>query len=278
MIPFNFDYYRPDTIDEAVSAYLELDSANKEPVYYSGGSEIISMARVNNIHTKAVIDLKAIPECNVLEFRGDRLVIGSSVTLSRLSEENPFPLLSKACGRIADHTMQCRITIGGNLGGTVIYREASLPLLLSDCEVIMTSGGTLRKLPLKEVFGERLRLPRGEFIVQFVIGSEYVSLPFVHIKKTKNEKIDYPLISLAALKKDDRIRLALSGMCPFPFRSPGMEECLNDRNDSWGVRIDKALGRLPAPILNDISGSDGYRRFVLKNTLLNTLKPLEATQ
>ena len=278
MIPFNFDYYRPDTIDEAVSAYLELDSANKEPVYYSGGSEIISMARVNNIHTKAVIDLKAIPECNVLEFRGDRLVIGSSVTLSRLSEENPFPLLSKACCRIADHTMQCRITIGGNLGGTVIYREASLPLLLSDCEVIMTSGGTLRKLPLKEVFGERLRLPRGEFIVQFVIGSEYVSLPFVHIKKTKNEKIDYPLISLAALKKDDRIRLALSGMCPFPFRSPGMEECLNDRNDSWGVRIDKALGRLPAPILNDISGSDGYRRFVLKNTLLNTLKPLEATQ
>ncbi len=278
MIPFNFDYYRPDTIDEAVSAYLELDSANREPVYYSGGSEIISMARVNNMHTNAVIDLKAIPECNVLEFRGDRLVIGSSVTLSRISEENPFPLLSKACGRIADHTMQCRITIGGNLCGTIIYREASLPLLLSDCEVIVTSGGTLRKLPVKEVFGERLLLPRGEFIVQFVIDSEYVSLPFVHVKKTKNEKIDYPLISLAALRKDDRIRLALSGMCPFPFRSPEMEECLNDRNDSWGVRIDKALGRLPAPGLNDISGSDGYRRFVLKNTLLNTLKTLEATQ
>ncbi|HEX2945585.1 MAG TPA: FAD binding domain-containing protein [Clostridia bacterium] len=276
MIPFNFDYYRPDTLEEATRAYRELDSRSLEPVYYSGGSEIISMARVHNIYTKAVIDLKAIPECNVLEFREDRLFIGSSVTLSRISEENPYPLLSKACSRIADHTMQCRITIGGNLGGTIIYREASLPLLLSDCEVIVTSSGSLSRVPLAEVFRERLLLPRGEFIVQFVIRKEYAAVPYVHVKKTRNEKIDYPLVSVAALKKDGRIRLALSGVCPFPFRSADIEDRLNDMNDSWGIRIDKALEYLPAPILNDISGSNGYRKFVLKNTLLNTLRTLEA--
>ncbi|HCJ58205.1 MAG TPA: xanthine dehydrogenase, partial [Clostridiaceae bacterium] len=96
MIPYNFDYYRPDTIDEAVQIFKQLDRENKNPLYYGGGSEIISMARVHNIHTRAVIDLKAIPENNVLEFQGDKLVIGSSVTLSRISESKLYPLLGKS--------------------------------------------------------------------------------------------------------------------------------------------------------------------------------------
>ncbi len=275
MIPFNFDYYRPDTIDEAVQIYKELDSQGKEPLYYGGGSEIISMARAHNIHTKAVIDLKTIPECNILEFRGDQLIIGSSVTLSRISESKLFPLLGKAGGRIADHTMQCKITLSGNIGGTIIYREAVLPLLLSDSHVIVTSGDTLKQIPIHEVFNERLLLPKGEFIVQFIIGKEYTTLPFIHVKKTKNEKIDYPLLTIAAIKKDTRIRLAISGVCPFPFRSAQVEEYLNDINMPREVRVTNTANHLPAPFLNDVSGSGNYRKFVLKNTLINTLETLE---
>lgn len=278
MIPFNFDYYRPDTIEESVQIYKELESQGKDPLYYGGGSEIISMARVHNIYTKAVIDLKAIPECNVLEFRSDMLVIGSSVTLSRISESKLFPLLGKAAGRIADHTMQCKITLGGNIGGTIIYREAVLPLLLSDSYALVASGDSLKQIPIHEIFNERLQLLKGEFIVQFVIGKEYTSLPYVHVKKTKNEKIDYPLISIAALKKDDRVRLAMSGVCSFPFRSAQVEECLNDRSIPWESRAVNVLGALPAPILNDVSGKDNYRKFILKNALINTLETLEGIQ
>lgn len=278
MIPFHFDYYRPDTIDEAVQIYNELDSQGKEPLYYGGGSEIISMARVHNIHTRAVIDLKAIPECNVLEFQGDQFVIGSSVTLSRISESKFFPLLGKAGGRIADHTMQCKITLGGNIGGTIIYREAVLPLLLSDSYVIVASGDKLRQIPIHEAFNERLQLPKGEFIVQFIIGREYTTLPFIHVKKTKNEKIDYPLLTIAAIKKDNRIRLAMSGICSFPFRSAQVEEYLNEKNISQELRVTNAINNLPAPVLNDVSASDSYRKFVLKNTLISTLETLEGMQ
>jgi CO/xanthine dehydrogenase FAD-binding subunit len=76
MIPFEFEYYKPDTVEEAVQKFKELDSQGKEPLYYSGGSEIISMARVSSIHPGAVIDLKGIPDCKVLEFQGEFLVIG----------------------------------------------------------------------------------------------------------------------------------------------------------------------------------------------------------
>lgn len=278
MIPFNFDYYRPDTILEAVQIYKELESQGKEPLFYGGGSEIISMARVHNIYTKAVIDLKAIPECNVLEFRDDLLVIGSSATLSSISESKLFPLLGKASGRIADHTMQCKITLGGNLGGTIIYREAVLPLLLSDCYALVASGDQLKQVPIHEIFNERLTLQKGEFIVQFIIGKEYTSLPYVHVKKTKNEKIDYPLVSIAAMKKDNRIRLAMSGVCSFPFRSAQVEENFNNRNIPLEERASNVLEALPAPVLNDVSGSDIFRKFVLKNTLIDTLETLEGMQ
>jgi CO/xanthine dehydrogenase FAD-binding subunit len=67
MISFDFEYYRPTTIEEAVHVFQQADSNGKEPLYYSGGTEIISMARLNQLRTGAVIDIKGIPECNVLQ-------------------------------------------------------------------------------------------------------------------------------------------------------------------------------------------------------------------
>lgn len=275
MIPYTFDYYRPDTIGEAFQIYQELDDAGKEPLYYSGGSEIISMARVNNIFTKAVIDLKGIPECIVLENHAGYLYIGSSVTLSAISESNLYPLLAKACGRIADHTMQCKITIGGNICGTIIYKEAILPLFLSDCSVVVAGKDGVRKVPIHKIFDETLRLKKGEFIVQFMIEEKHLSLPYYHIKKTKNEKIDYPLLSFAAVREEGNIKIAFSGLCEFPFRSAKIESELNNKHAALEERIKKVLNHLPAPVLNDTSGSDRYRLFVLKNTLTNIGKELE---
>ena len=278
MIPFNFDYYRPDTIDEAIQIYQDLDAQGKEPLYYSGGSEIISMARVNNIYTRAVIDLKAIPECIVLGHHEDNLVIGSSVTLSDLTESNVYPLLSKSCGRIADHTMQCKITIGGNVCGTIIYKEAILPLLLSDCSVVVACKEGLKKVSIHNIFNQGLNLSKGDFLIQFIIEKKYPTLPYYHIKKTKNEKIDYPLLSLAAIIEEGNMKLALSGLCSSPFRSVKMESELNNNSLPIENRILNAINLIPAPVLNDLSGSSRYRLFVLKNTLINIEKELEGLE
>lgn len=49
MIPYEFDYYRPKNIEEAIEIYLELESQGKKPIYYGGGTEFITISRVNNI-------------------------------------------------------------------------------------------------------------------------------------------------------------------------------------------------------------------------------------
>lgn len=275
MIPFEFEYYRPDSLNEAVGLCQRLNNAGKKPLYFAGGTEIISMARVSTIYTGAVIDIKHIPELKVMEWQSNRLVIGAAVTLTQITEAKMFPLLDKSAGRIADHTIQGKITLGGNLAGTIIYREAVLPLLLVDAEALIAGPEGLRQVPLQQVFQERLRLDQAELLVQIIVDGEYMGLPYTHVKKTKQDKINYPLVTAAALKKDGRLRVALSGICSFPFRSMKIEDELNYTDLPIARRIDRALQQLPGPLVDDMLGSSQYRAFVLKNTLFTTFKTLE---
>lgn len=272
MIPFDFEYYKPDNAAKALDIFFNLHEQGKLPMYYGGGTEIISMARANSIYTQGIIDIKGIPECNEFGYQGTNLVIGSAITLTKIAESNLFPMLGITVARIADHTIQGKITLGGNIAGTIMYRESALPLLIADCQVVIAGREGTRQVPLREVFHGRISLGHGEFILKFIINSRYSNLPFFHRKTTKIDKIDYPLITVVAQKKDGKILVGFSGLCNHPFRSQEMEECLNEVGVSKEVRIENALKKIPAPIQKDIHGTDSYRRFVLKNTLLDVLE------
>lgn len=273
MNSFDFDYYRPDTLGEAFACYQKLVSEFNTALYYSGGSEIISMARTESIRFHAVIDLKGIPECNALAFEGDCLVIGSAQTLAGISEAGHFPLLCETVSRIADHTMQGKITIGGNLAGTIIYREASLPLMITNSQArIMTKDG-MRQMPFPQVFDGRLKLREGEFLIQLLIDKKELNLPYIHVKKTRMDKIDYPLVSLTGNKKDGKIRAAASGLGDTPILLPS--DLLNDAALPADERIKRIIARLYALIRGDILGSKEYRKFALHNILTQMYENLE---
>jgi CO/xanthine dehydrogenase FAD-binding subunit len=275
MIPFDFEYYRPRSITEALQLYYKLYHEGKKPLYYGGGTEIITLGRFQEVFTKAVIDIKEIPECNVLGSRQNHLILGAALTLTRVSEANVFPLLSKTASRAADHTARNKITLGGNIAGKIPYREAVLPFLVADSTFMIAGMEGIRYVPIHQLFIEKLRLNEGEFLVQIMTDIEYVKLPFYSVKKRKLEKIDYPLITLAALKEGSRIRIAFSGLCAFPFRSSLMETEINNNQLSVEERIERTVLRVPAPVLDDIRGSREYRLFVLKNMLQDMLAKLE---
>lgn len=272
MIPFDFEYYKPETVEEAVNLFDKLNSIGKEPIYYGGGTEFISMARVHNIYAGAVVDIKGILECNKQQLKNDELIIGSAVTLTNIAESNLFPLLSLTVKRIADHTIQDKITLGGNLAGTIIYKEAILPLMVSESEIVVASISGKRRIPLKDIFNKRIELAKGELIVQVIIKSKFLSLPCIHVKRTKNEKIDYPLITIAALKNNNRINIAFSGLCEYPFRNYLIEEILNSESISVDERISKIINSISDNITNDISGSSEYRKFMLHTMLHEVLE------
>jgi len=232
MIPFDFEYYKPSSMMEAVDTFRLLNTQEKAPLYFNGGTEIITMARRSHIFTEAVIDIKGIPECNTLHIQNEKLVIGASITLTQLEESKIFPLLGRAARKVADHTVRNTLTVGGNICGKITFREAVLPFLLSDSTVVLAGQMGIRNVPINQVFHKTLNLEKEEFLVQLVTDIGYSQLPFMSIKKTKQEKSAYPLISIDSLKKDGQIRFAFSGVCPFPFRSSTIEkmECQNQES------------------------------------------------
>jgi len=275
LIPFDFEYYKPDSVKDAVELYHHLLSENKDPLYYSGGTEIITMARVNQIVTQAVIDIKGIPECNALESDADQVHLGAAIPLARLEEVKAFPLLSRVCNRIADHTSRCKITLGGNICGKIMYREAVLPLLLADSDLLIAGKDGLRKVSIHQIFQRHINLQPGEFVAQIRVRKQYVEMPYVTEKRTKIDRIDYPLVTIAALNDGEAMRMSFSGLCAFPFRSGEMEEILNDRRLAPEERANRALSLLPDSIVDDINGSASYRRFVAQGLAVDAIHTFE---
>lgn len=270
MISRDFIYTRPDTKEEAVSFFCECEEKGMAPCYYAGGSEIITMCRAGSAAPGAVVDIKSIPETNTLAVDRETLVIGSCVTLRAIKDSRLFPLLGQICGRIADHTNQCRITIGGNLCGTIIYRETAQALLLTDADVLLFGPDGLRLASIHDAFDGRMRLKPGECILQVRVPARFLNAPFNHVKKTAAEKIDYPLLSMSTLldQDTDTVRIAMSGLYAYPLRSRALEDAFNAKELDGGARKMQAmLTSLPGPPREDYQGSSEYRLFVLRQTL-----------
>ncbi|PEB43556.1 FAD binding domain-containing protein [Bacillus pseudomycoides] len=278
MIPFDFEYYRPNCIEEAIRLFHQLDKEGKKPIYYGGGTEIITMGRLQQIIAKAVIDLKDIPECNICVWNDQNLILGATLTLTQVQEKKVFPLLGETAGRAADHTARNKITLGGNIAGKIIYREAVLPFLLADSTFVIAGKEGVKYIKAQQAFIEKLQLQKGEFLIQIITDQKYIESPYYSVKKRQLEKIDYPLVTVAALKSDEDIRIAFSGLCAFPFRSLAIEAVLNDWDIPVRKRIERALLHIPALILDDIRGSRAYRMFVLQHVLYDVLMKLEGVK
>lgn len=279
MIAHEFCYYRPDTLAEALTLRGEMEKTGRRAFWYAGGTEVLSMARMEAIQPDAVIDLKALPECGGVALREGRLHVGACATLSQVTESGLFPMLGQTVARIADHTNQCKITVGGNLAGTIQYREASLPLLIADAQAEITSTRGTRSVSLPSVFDGRLRLDGSELLLSLSMPGAAAKWPFVHEKLVRADKMDYPLCTVVVAKDDAGfLRLALSGLCDAPLRDQGMEAALNDPQKAVEQRVKAAMKRIPAPVLDDHVGSAAYRLFRLEGALCDAVHALEGEQ
>ena len=130
---------------------------------------------------------------------------------------------------MADHSARGKITLGGNICAQIFYREAVLPFLLSDSDVIIAGPKGMKVAAINQIFDEILQLKKGEFLVALTTHKRFIDAPFISIKRRQQWDTGYPLITIAALKIDGEIRVAISGLCPFPFRAKNMEAVLNNR-------------------------------------------------
>lgn len=275
MIPFDFDYVKPESIQEAISIFRQWEAVGKEPKYFCGGTEIITMARLSQLHTKGIIDIKGIPDCHVLDWQQDQLVIGSAVSLAQLEAVQHFPLLSRVCNRIADHTSRCKITLGGNICGKIMYRETVLPLLVANAQLHIATESGVKQVSIHDVFEREMKLLPHEFLLQITVDRQATNLPYQSEKRTKIDRIGYPIVSIAAIQNQGEIHIAFSGVCSFPFRSKEVEYALNDQTLSLDNRISAAIRKFPESVIADQHASASFREFLVHNLMLDTIECFE---
>lgn len=275
MIAYDFEYYRPETYAEAVEIFREKAKEGKTPIYYCGGTETVTYARKNIISTGAVIDIKAIPECLEFSEEGNKIVYGAALNLNQIIENTSFKLMSDVIRKIADHTVRNRLSLGGNICGRLFYREAILPILVTEGVAVIAGKDGIRKVPVLEFFNKRVNLSEGEMLLQIEIDKKYVDLPYYNERKERQGKIDYPLLHLAVLKVEEQIRFAFSGICPYPFRSLELEKVLNNRAMSIEDRAKYAAENLPTNARNDIYASSEFRIYLFEKAIINALRKLE---
>lgn len=276
MIPFDFVYLRPDSSEEAVGAFADCAREGLKPYYYGGGTEIVTFARSGKIRPGAVIDIKGIPECRVLERQGDVAVYGAGLALNQVVEGGLYPPLERAAAGVADHTVRNRLSLGGNIAGQLPYRETVLPLLIADAELVLAGPEGGRTVPIGELFSKRLVLGKGELLLQARVSAKATKARWMHLRRERGTRIDYPLLSVAVIEWDGRLRLAASGLLAFPFRDEGVEEAINRRGVSAVERAEEAASRLPAAVRDDQRGSADYRTHLFKKIVVEAIDGLEA--
>jgi len=278
MIAFDFVYLRPESLAEAVKAFAEAEQAGRRPVYYAGGSEIVSFCRRGKMRPGAVIDIKAVPECRELSFESGRLRLGAALTLNELIAADCFPLLSAAAAGIADHTLRNRITLGGNIAGLLPYREALLPLLVSGGTAECAGPEGRRTVPLTELFDRRLRLRPGELLTACELEEAAAAGAWFYRRRVQGTRTDYPLITACFLMRAGEIRLALGGALNYPFWAAEVDGLLNRRSVSAEQTAAAVLEKIGGVFREDFRSSADYRRHLLKNILVEALSELGGQQ
>lgn len=154
---------------------------------------------------------------------------------------------------------------------SIIYKESILPLLLTNSKVFIYDGTSEIEKTINEIFNKKIQLKDNEFITKFAIDTKYLYSPYCHIKKTKSDKIDYPVLTTTALIDNNNLKIAFSGLCSFPFRNTQIEDILNNSCLNRENKLNKVIQNLPDTPMDNIDGSKEYRKFVLKNTVNKVL-------
>lgn len=273
MIPFTFKYELPETIEEAVLAWKSADKKGENPLYYSGGTEIITLCRDQKIKPGTIIDIKKIPECNEIS-HNDHFTYGTALSLNKVIENTKSPFLAKTLKSIADHTIRNKLTLGGNIMGRLPYREAILPFLILEGSVQIASVSGIKLVAISDIFTKRMIMGKEELLINlsFLQGQED---KWFITRKEKSGRIDYPILTACFCTSFGKIKMAVSGAFSFPLRSTESEIILNKKSLSMEKRAASVVNFLDSSFRTDFRASAEYRKHILKMAITNALNYLE---
>jgi carbon-monoxide dehydrogenase medium subunit len=158
MIPPQFDYVRPRTLDEAIGILGEIDNAK----ILAGGQSLLPILRLRLAYPDVVVvDLNRAAGLHGVRDEGDHLVIGAMTTHYEVIRSELVRrhcgLLAEATATVADPQVRHRGTFGGALSHADPAGDLPAVALAFGTTMVVAGPAGRRTVPASEFFADYLQ-------------------------------------------------------------------------------------------------------------------------
>jgi carbon-monoxide dehydrogenase medium subunit len=232
VIPAQFDYIAPATVDDAVR---ELADAGDDGKVLAGGQSLLPVLRMRLAAPTKVVDIGKIAELRGIREDGDAIVIGSMTTHYDVQRDplvqTHLQLISLATATVADPQIRHRGTFGGSLAHADPAGDLLAAALALDAVMVIAGMDGRRSVPASEFFVDYFTtaLSPEELLVEIRL-PKYTGW-HAHYEKFSISAQAWSVVSVAAAVRTEgdtiaEARIGLANMAATPLRARAVEEAL----------------------------------------------------
>jgi len=258
--PPPFDYYAPETLEEAVELLAQGDGAR----VLAGGQSLVQLMKFRLVKPAALVDINRISGLDTIERREGELHLGALVRQQTLLEHELIadfcPLLREAAWFVGYEETRRQGTLAGSLAFAAPWAELTAAAVALDAAIDIRSARGERAIPARDFFRgpHETALELDELIVsvRFPVPAAGAGAAF-HEVSTRHR--DYAQLAAAAVvSPDGRAELVLLCVDATPYRldataavsdEGALEELLSGIEPVDDVEASAAYRRRVAPVL-----------------------------
>lgn len=277
-----FDFAAPHNLQEAIDL---LAGAGSEARPLAGGTDLIAQIKENRRSPDLVVDIKKIPELNVLSYDTAGLRIGAAVSCTRIASfaavKEHYPALAEACALIGSYQIQNRAALGGNFCNAAPSADAVPPVLSYGGSLILAGPNGQRELPAEAFFAGpgHTVLQKGEVLVEIRMPTPPAHSGAAYLRFIPREEMDIAVVGVGSFvqlsadrQRCEQARISLAAVAPTPVRANEAEAFVAGKtlNDATITQAGELAARAANPI-SDVRGSAAYRIELVKVLTRRTL-------
>jgi carbon-monoxide dehydrogenase medium subunit len=267
VIPPEFDYVAPDTLDEALQA---LSGGGEDAKVLAGGHSLLPLMKLRLAAPTLLVDLRKVPGLRGVQRDNGQWRIGAMTRHADLQGNADLGPLGQATALIADQQVRNRGTIGGSLAHG--DPASDLPTVFLACEGSLTiagSGGATREVAAADMFQDYLTTAVGEGeIVTEVRVPSFDGWGSSYMKFTRRAE-DWAMVAVCAMVKKagdgsvQDVRIALTNMGSTPLRASAAEDALRGKGgDAIAAAAEQAAEGTDPP--GDLNATPDYKRHLAR--------------
>jgi aerobic carbon-monoxide dehydrogenase medium subunit len=231
VIPPEFDYAAPASLEEAISLLQQHDDAK----LIAGGHSLLPLMKLRFASPEMLVDLKNVPGLTGIE-NGSGLKIGARTRHVEL-QEGSYGLLTEAAKHIADQQVRNRGTIGGSMAHGDPASDLPAVILAMDGTITAQGPNGERQIPASQMWQDYLTTALADDeVVTSVDVPAYDGYGHAYLKFTRRAE-DWAMVGVGALVKVEGgtfsdVRVGLTHMGQTPLRATAVEQALNGQSAS----------------------------------------------